>query len=387
MRQLRSRAGLGLAAPTTATVPGTSYSVALPTLTQSDVINALPDSMRGTYASVSASYTQNTLAQQGGSAAASLVTHGFNPNNQQDVANLVHVYAAAISFVPGVGPILGGITEAMYALGQALAQWPPFQQLVGMCTDPRGCCQSSGNWTYAQGLSLSGIATPAPGTFAALMVPQLVDAWVHAMNCDRGNFWFQAYGVMLPVLSGMWNRIAGGPSIDYFVPLLNAPDLGQELGIGPGQSVVPAGPVWAAAEGYPSGIGNGGPLVFASQGPYAFWPLSEVPASAKVNSITGQSMEGRSWTRISANAGPLFQSAIDAAIAVARAAEGRTGGTLLTPAALAAAQGPSAGTKVVLGTAAAAGAAVAGSVIFSFVKGKAWDYVLGKAWEKTKALF
>lgn len=315
----RDRVGIGAALPTSVTVPGTSYQAKLPSVTAADVANAMPPDLQGAYASFSASYDANATAQTGAASAMSLVEHGFDPTSANDQAAIVHVYAGAVSLVPVVGPILGGVVEASYQMGQALAKWPPMQQLMGLCADPRGCCQSSGNWTTAQAWTLSGTPKPYPGTFAALIAPALYDAWVHAQNCDRTSFWNQAYTNMLPVLVGLWNKFSKNQveDIDYFVPLLNALDRQAAVADAPPLGRSGPGSALAAQLGLATPLdGLQGPLAYptpgavnslyayANQGHWAFQPVAYVPRDVLFYGT--QSLEGITWSRIKAKAGPMM---------------------------------------------------------------------------------
>jgi hypothetical protein len=102
----------------------------------------------------------------------------------------------------------------------------------------------------------------------------------------------------LPGLVNVWKAASDGPEVDYFVPLLRSND-------------APAGPGIVAIPLFRSAFG---PFVYPAQGPFAFRPLSEVPRfDTSGHEIAEPTLEGVTWTRIRANAGPARTLAAESA--------------------------------------------------------------------------
>lgn len=258
----------------------------LPTIARTDLAAA---SAQGQAAIALATSSSATAARQanGAADAASLASNGFNPDDPGDEQKLMGAIAGGLALIPGAGPILGAAVELLWQLGTQV-MGPALTKLFGYCSNPAGCCSSSGNWTVRQVLAASGVTSAPPaGTFAALAVPAFGQSWADAMNC-KPNYAGAGYSILLPGLVAVWNAAATGPMQDVFVPYLT-----DRSGTLFGQSAGFAG-------GPPEPTNFAGPFGYPEQGPYAFLPLSQVPPW-----IAKPIYEGQMWTRLSVKSPPV----------------------------------------------------------------------------------
>ena len=166
--------------------------------------------------------TSNARVQQGAAATLDLAQNGYNPNSKEDSAKLIHAISGGLCLVPGVGLILGGAVEGLWAVGNAIAT--PVQNAfasIGLGDrDDAPPCQSSGNWTPALILSINKGRLPATpkGSFAQFVIAALAMYAAQSSNCKGG---FPPSAVVDGALA-IWNKTHYGPAIPYYVPPLAA---------------------------------------------------------------------------------------------------------------------------------------------------------------------
>lgn len=162
--------------------------------------------------------TQQSVAK-GASSAVGLIKGGYDPNNSNDNANLVHVIAGGLCLVPAVGPVLGAAVETLWVVGNAIAC--PITDAfasVGIGSPCGAGCKSTGNWTAASILAANAGAVPAMprGSFAQLAVGALATYAAQAANCKGGI----PPGLIVDAVVQMWNQTHAGPAVAYLVPPL-----------------------------------------------------------------------------------------------------------------------------------------------------------------------
>jgi len=162
--------------------------------------------------------TTSATVTQGAGAAVSLLNTGYDPSNTADSANLVHVIAAGLCLVPGIGPILGGAVEALWAVGNAVAC--PLENAFASIGFGPACgappCKTSGNWTAATVLQENAGALPAMprGSLASLMIPALAYTAAQAAHCQYGP----PPAAIVDAVVSLWNKTHAGPAAPYYVP-------------------------------------------------------------------------------------------------------------------------------------------------------------------------
>lgn len=247
-------------------------------LTPAQVRAALPQKLQAAWDSHVADYNSSSAAQAGVNAALTLAS-GEKIDNQK----IVHAFSGAVASVPVVGTVMAGLAEFFYKYGPDIGN--AFGNLFGLvhCNkDDR----SPETWIKNARIS------PAPNTFAAVVVPMLALAWSDYVACNQGQhgIGWKPCSQIIPAAVMAWNSIAGGETIDYFVPQINSAECGFL--------------------NFMSGThSDSGFLVRSDQGPYAFLPVSRVPQSMLVG-------EGLYWARVKAKAGPVVQPAAPSAAAV-----------------------------------------------------------------------
>jgi hypothetical protein len=295
--------------------------------------------------------------EAGASAAADLITNGYDPDNSADNQQLVVAVAGAVSLVPPAGPVIGAVLLGMYELGTKVLG-PLINKLFGYSSTPT--CNSSDNWTAQGVLATSGVLSfPPAGTFAGLVVPALGKAYADQQNCNAFNGvpgalpweWTLTLGPLLR----MWNGAAGGTLIEYFVPRINMYDW-------------PGGPLpteFVYDYSSNSSYCVAGPFCFPEQGPYAFQPLSQVPVTDADNkAIADPAGEGVRWIRVAANSGPVKPSLVAAS-------------TVATS--------MSTGAKVAMGAAIVGASAAAGVGVYALATKQGYGSAWSRLWSKSGA--
>jgi len=175
--------------------------------------------------------TGNPQVQQGAASALSLAQNGYNPDNPDDSAKLVHAISGGLCLIPGVGLVLGGAVEGLWLVGNAVAK--PLGRLLysigisGFNPDapPR---ETSGGWTASKILKAQHELPPMPrGSFAAFVVPALAEYAAQSSNL-KGDM-PPATVVDAAVL--IWNKTHAGPAVPYYIPAMGAQAGG--LGVAP----------------------------------------------------------------------------------------------------------------------------------------------------------
>ncbi len=261
--------GVGLAAPASA-----GASLSLPTgASTADLAKAVQANLSSQTASVQATIQAQTGVDvtdqktlQGASAAVSLLQNGYDPSSKSDNANLVHVISGGLCLVPGIGPLLGGAVEALYAVGNVIA-CPVTDAFAAIgfgtrCDAPP--CSTSGNWTTASVMKENaGRLPPMPrGSFSSLAVPALASSAAQWGNCKPGP---NASAVVDAVVN-TWNLTHAGPAVPYLVPAI------QEAS-GHTGSVLLGGAQASVSGTTPSARAGIVPNIF-----YAFQPVSKAVA-------------------------------------------------------------------------------------------------------------
>lgn len=207
--------------------------------------------------------------QDGAADAGELVTNGFDPDNAGDRQKLVGAIAGGLALIPGPGPVLAGVFEGMYQVGNALA--PIINKLW-----PQGCWHSGPLTTskdvfamWPQIITGHGSLPPMPhGSFAELVMNALAAAEADSWNCKSTPQPQQ----IVAGLAAIWNAHASGPAQDIFVPALS-------LLFGPGSgavlpnalSIIPGKGAIYDAVSIP-------PFLSQAQLKYAFQPIASVPS-------------------------------------------------------------------------------------------------------------
>jgi hypothetical protein len=265
----------------------------------------------------------------GVSAASSLVQNGYDQNNPEDEKKLVAAIAAGVSLIPVWGPVFAGALETL----NEIAVWVGgVLQDIGLI--PKPGCKSSGTFTTQNVLSdwVSRGADVTPGTFGAIAWPALAHNTALFRNCQKGGFDNET---LLTALVNVWNSAMTGPGRPVYTP--------KPFGFGD--------PFGFSGQG-------GGPLLANNRGGIAlplaavFHPASDFPG--------GQFPVGADATST---------LTINGATAAATAAPGAT----------ATSKGATAGGL--------AAAGVVGTVVYSYVTGKAVGAVLEHAMVVLTGLF
>lgn len=179
---------------------------------------------------------------------------------------------------------------------------------------------------------LHDIAPPLR-SLASLEIPVLCQAFFDVEQCWElvpGSMSWAAVAsnIAIASIAHLWNQLAPGPRIDYFVPYVPCSGMAYQTALsditGGVKVVDPLTQGWGGWNG--KGLRNSDmgpwdrppPFVVANQGQYAFMPLSQVPAGAANLSTEFKNVDrgvwngdqswpqpGWPWSRISCNAGPL----------------------------------------------------------------------------------
>lgn len=229
----------------------------------------------------------NARVQAGAAAAVDLAQNGFNPNDPESEAKLVHAIAGGAALLPGVGPLIGGAVEGLYAFGKAIAcPTEQFFASVGLSTLPPQCggapCKSSGNWTTAGIIASNAQSLPAMprGSFAQFAVGALATGAANAANC-KGAL---PPGVIVDAAIAIWNKTHAGPIVAILIPPLNQTNSGITAFGSP--SIIAA---W-------QNISGSTPASKAGKDPYAFYAFGPASAMSADHPSGSMNLQTGAWT-------------------------------------------------------------------------------------------
>lgn len=206
--------------------------------------------------------------EDGAADAGDLVANGFDPDNAGDRQKLVGAIAGGLALIPGPGPIIAGVFEGMYQLGNALA--PLFNKLW-----PQGCWHSGPATTAKDIFAMwpmiitghGALPSMPHGSFSELAMNALAAAEADAWNCKSSP----QPQTIVAGLAAVWNAHASGPAQDLFVPALS-------LLFGPGSgAALPNTLTFVPGQGAIYDAVSTPPFLSQAQLRYAFQPLASVP--------------------------------------------------------------------------------------------------------------
>jgi hypothetical protein len=247
----------------------------------------------------------NPRVAAGASAAATLVSNGFDPTSASDRQAMVSVIAGGLCLIPGVGPILGSALEVLYQIAQPLA-CPTAKLFHTLGISASDCdsppCSYQGPAPTAETIQNNfdkPVTLHFPGSFGQITWGALCTNAASAMACKSSV----PYDVVVDAVVAMWNATRQGPAADIYVPPLGiAPD-----GMSP---TLPIVPTWdQGSGGYWSQTGGVDPNVY-----YAFFPmvmtpwqtLSAAPPGPGQKNVLGSYSPART---VSVNTGVLVSTA------------------------------------------------------------------------------
>jgi hypothetical protein len=245
--------------------------------------------------------TQQAAVAKGASSAFGLISNGYNPGSDSDNAQLVHVIAGGLCLVPGIGPLLGGAVEGLWAVGNAVGC--PLENAfaaIGFGSPSPACgghpCTTSGNWTVQsvmqENAGLRALPSMPRGSFAAFVIPMLAYLAAQAADC-KGSV---PPAIAVDAAVALWNKTHAGPAAAYLVPAMLAGPGGVApfslLLAGAGASVTGTTP--SARAGQPANIF------------YAFGPANA--AKAEGLAFSGSTVTFNPWATLSAPPGASVTS-------------------------------------------------------------------------------
>lgn len=225
----------------------------------------------------------NQRIQQGATSAMSLMQNGYNPDSQQDNANLIHAISGGCALIPG-GAIFGAYIELLWQVGNAIAC--PVQNAfasIGLGT-PCGappCAHTGPDATASSVISANTLPSGwnTTGTFSSLVIGALATYAAKTLNCKGGA----PPGVIVDACVAIWNKTHAGPAFSIWIPPLGADIGGMSTGaLIAGQGVVAGG-------NSPSGQAGQDPNIF-----YAFQAVQAIQYSA--GALAYPYSGGDTWT-------------------------------------------------------------------------------------------
>ncbi len=148
----------------------------------------------------------------GAQSALSLIQNGYDQNNLADEQKLISAIAAGVSLIPGYGIVFAGALELLNQVALGIGD---ALQAVGLI--PKPGCQSTGTFTTASKLAewQSRGADVTPGTFGALAWPALAHNVAIFRNCQKGGL---DNAMLLQALVNVWNSTMTGSAVSVFAP-------------------------------------------------------------------------------------------------------------------------------------------------------------------------
>jgi len=304
--------------------------------------------------------TTNQTVQSGIAAAAGLIQNGYDPNNPDDNAALVHSISAGLCLIPPPFPgvILAGAIEGLWVVGNQIAcpVANAFAAIgLGSRCDAPPCTTTGGPFTTAGILQTNQGALPPlfsrDGSFAQLATAMLVTGAAQAGNCNPGP----PAVALIDAAVSVWNATRKGPAVPIYVPaLLVQPGTGSP-GIGrlfdcAGAQISGSDP--AALAGLPENIFYAFDGLGNAQGAYGI--TSGVPSFPSCGMVGTEVVPARS---VMINIGDLIKPQKSTGQVVAE-----SGASLLV-------------------------GGLAGGLLFSWVSGQAASVVFDGAWAHLVGLF